>query len=256
MIAGESSEESDAFEDELAALTDDVGIGEDVSASVSAALGDVEDAEAAIIEAVDAQEDIDPIGSAYESGLSSAIDETAADAFEDSGDLMAGVGSDEEHVIQDDAFVMGTDQHEVGVLLDDEMSIGGIDLDAPENLASMDSVEDSLEETSVFEHDEGQFEGIEGAGVDNGLVSESLDTKGDTVDSNDIDLDALESQIAAETVNQNADKNADIRNMLAEGDSEEQSIAHGDARELSLSQASSVQVRGLEGVNRESLTAG
>ena len=34
---------ADAFEDELAALTDDAGIGE-VSASVSAALGDVEDA--------------------------------------------------------------------------------------------------------------------------------------------------------------------------------------------------------------------
>ena len=57
--------------------------------------------------------------------------------------------------------MMGTDQHEVGVL-DDEMSIGGIDLDALENLASMDSVEDSLEETSVFQHDEGQFEGNEG----------------------------------------------------------------------------------------------
>ena len=60
---------ADAFEDELAALTDDAGIGEEVSANVSMlALEDVEDAEAAIIEAVDAQEDIDPISSAGRGG--------------------------------------------------------------------------------------------------------------------------------------------------------------------------------------------
>ena len=86
------------------------------------------------------------------------------------------MGSDEEHVIQDDTFAMGTDDNEVGVLLDDEMSIGAIDLDALENLSSMDSVEDDREETSVFKHDEG-FNGIEEAGVDNGQVPESLDTK-------------------------------------------------------------------------------
>ena len=80
--------------------------------------------------------------------------------------------------------------------------------------------------------------------------------RSETADSKDIDLDALESQIALETVNQNADETADILSMLDEDDSEERSRANGDVRELSQSRASSVQVRGLEGVNRESLAAG
>ena len=274
LMASESSEEIDAFEDEVSALTDDVEIGEEVSESVSASEVD-ENAADAFEDSVDlmaevGSEEIDAfedevsaltddveIGEEVSESVSaSEVDENAADAFEDSVDLMAEVGSDEEHVIQDDTFAMGTDDNEVGVLLDDEMSIGAIDLDALENLSSMDSVEDSREETSVFKHDEGQFNGIEEAGVDNGQVPESLDTKGETVDSKDIDLDALESQIALETVNQNADETADILSMLDEDDSEERSRANGDVRELSQSRASSVQVRGLEGVNRESLAAG
>ena len=59
LMAGESSEETDALEDEVSAPTDDVGIGEEVSASVSAPVGDVEDSDEAV-EGVDVQEAAEP----------------------------------------------------------------------------------------------------------------------------------------------------------------------------------------------------
>ena len=54
-------------------MTDDVGIGEEVSASVSAALGDVEDPDIAI-EGVDVQEAAEPRGEADEIGESATED--------------------------------------------------------------------------------------------------------------------------------------------------------------------------------------
>ena len=91
---------ADAFEDELAALTDDVEIGEEVSASVSAPVGDVGDSDVAI-EAVDIQEAVEPIG------------EAATETVEDAVDLMASESSEEIDAFEDEVSAL-TDDVEIG----------------------------------------------------------------------------------------------------------------------------------------------
>ena len=84
LIAGESSVESDALEDEVSVLTDDVEIGEEFLESVSAPVGDVEDSDEAI-EGVDVKEAAEPRGEADED------DESATETVADAVDLIAGV---------------------------------------------------------------------------------------------------------------------------------------------------------------------
>ena len=90
----------------MSAPTDDVEIGEEVSASVSAPVGDVEDSDEAV-EGVDVQEAAEPRGEADE------IVESATRLSEDAVDLIAGESSVSD-ALEDEVSVLTDDVKEIG----------------------------------------------------------------------------------------------------------------------------------------------